>query len=104
MFFEQYDHEPYVAVIRHRVLHGDLDRYADSDERRQRGYKALAAMDAHLATSTFFVGDAYTIADIALFAYTHVAGEGEFDLSRYPAIDAWMARVAAQPGHVSITA
>jgi glutathione S-transferase len=104
MFFEQYDHEPYIAVIRHRVLHGDLDRYADSDERRERGYKALAAMDAHLATSTFFVGDAYTIADIALFAYTHVAGEGEFDLSRYPAIGAWIARVAAQPGHVPITA
>jgi len=104
MFFEQYDHEPYVAVVRHRALHGALDAFADTDERRQRGYAALAAMDAHLAGQDFLVGDGYTLADISLYAYTHVAGEGGFDLGLYPAIQAWLARVTAQPGYVAITA
>jgi glutathione S-transferase len=104
MFFEQYDHEPYVAVIRHRTMVGHLDDYVDSDERRERGHKALAAMEAHLAATSFFVGEQYSIADIALYAYTHVAGEGGFDLSAYPAIGTWLARVAAEPGHVTIEA
>ena len=104
MFFEQYDHEPYVAVVRHRTLHGALDAFADTDERRERGYAALGAMEAHLGEREFFVGDGYTIADISLYAYTHVAPEGGFDLSRFPAVEAWIARVAAQPGHVPITA
>jgi len=104
MFFEQYDHEPFVAVIRHRTLLGDLDKDPDTAQRRERGYAALDAMEKHLETRAFFVGDRYSIADIALFAYTHVADEGDFDLSRYPATGAWLERVAAQPGHVPITA
>jgi glutathione S-transferase len=102
MFFEQYDHEPYIAVIRHRTMHGDLDGFADSDERRHRGYKALDAMETHLAGRAFFVAKRYSIADIALYAYTHVADEGGFDLSRYPEINAWLARVAGEPGHITI--
>ena len=104
MFFEQYDHEPYIAVIRHRTLHGHLDDYPDTVQRRERGYAALDAMEKHLGGRAFLVGDAYTVADIALYAYTHVAGEGGFELSRYPAIEAWLGRVAVQPGHVPITA
>ncbi len=103
MFFEQYDHEPYVAVVRHRALHGALDAFADTDERRQRGCAALDAMEAHLSERAYLVADGYTLADISLYAYTHVAGDGGFDLGRYPAIQAWLARVAAQPGYVAIT-
>jgi len=102
MFFEQYDHEPYVAVIRHRVLHGTLDDYPDSEDRRDRGYAALAAMEGHLADREFVVGDRYSIADISLYAYTHVAHEGGFDLGAYPAVRAWLDRVAEQPRHVAI--
>ena len=102
MFFEQYDHEPYVAVVRHRALHGTLDDYPDSDDRRDRGYAALAAMEEHLADREFVVGDRYSIADISLYAYTHVAHEGGFDLTAYPAVRAWLDRVAEQPRHVTI--
>jgi glutathione S-transferase len=103
MFFEQYDHEPYVAVMRHRTLHGRVDAFPDSDERRTRGEAALAAMNAYLDGRAFLVGEAYTIADIALFAYTHVAGDGGFELSRYPAVVEWIDRVETQPGYVRIT-
>ena len=68
----------------------------------KKGYAALDVMEKHLATRQFFVDDRYGLADIALYAYTHVADEGGFDLSRYPGISAWMARVKAQPGHVAI--
>jgi glutathione S-transferase len=102
MFFEQYDHEPYIAVIRHRTMLGHLDDHADSDDRRDRGYKALDAMEGHLAAHEYFVAGRYSIADIALYAYTHVAGEGGFDLSGYPAIIGWLERVAGQPGHITI--
>ena len=71
---------------------------------RAGGYGALDAMERHLSERTFHVGERFTVADIALFAYTHVAGEGGFDLSGYRAIRAWLDRVAAQPGHVAITA
>jgi glutathione S-transferase len=70
----------------------------------KRGYVALEAMERYVSGREFLVGDTYTIADISLYAYTHVAGEGGFDLERYPAIDAWLERVAAQPGHVPIDA
>ena len=103
MFFEQYDHEPYIAVIRHRALLGDLDSYPDTEQRRERGNAALGAMEQHLEGREFFVGDRYTIADIALYAYTHVAGEGGFDLAPYPNVRAWIDRVAAQPRHIPIT-
>jgi glutathione S-transferase len=102
MFFEQYSHEPYIAVVRHRTLTGGLDRFPDTDQRRERGYAALDALERHLTDRRFIVGDTYSIADIALYAYTHVAGEGGFDLSRYPAIRAWLERVTAQPGHITI--
>jgi glutathione S-transferase len=104
MFFEQYDHEPYVAVVRHRTLVGDLDAHADTEERRRRGYVALDAMERHLDANEFFVGGRYSIADIALYAYTHVADEGDFDLDRYPAIRRWLGLVSGRPGHIPITA
>jgi glutathione S-transferase len=102
MFFEQYDHEPNVAVVRHRTMLGHLDDYPDSEQRRDRGYAALAAMEQQLDGFDYFVGDRYSIADIALYAYTHVAHEGGFDLDAYPAISAWLDRVANQPGHITI--
>ena len=102
MFFEQYDHEPNVAVVRHRTMLGHLDDHPDSEQRRGRGYAALGAMERHLDGPEYFVGDRYSIADIALYAYTHVADEGDFDLAGYPAINAWLDRVATQPGHITI--
>ena len=104
MFFEQYEHEPNVAVVRHRTMLGHLDDYPDSDQRRERGYGALTAMESHLDGLEFFVGGRYSIADISLYAYTHVADEGGFDLSGYPAVRAWLDRVAAQPGYTGIDA
>ena len=102
MFFEQYDHEPNVAVVRHRTMLGHLDDYPDSEQRRERGYAALTAMEQQLDGHDYFVGDRYSIADVALYAYTHVAHEGGFDLDGYPAISAWLDRVANQPGHITI--
>ena len=104
MFFEQYSHEPYIAVLRHRTLIGALDSLPDLDDRRRRGYAALDGMEGELARRDFLAGDAYSVADISLYAYTHVADEGGFDLSGYPAIRAWLERVAGQPGHVPIDA
>jgi glutathione S-transferase len=74
------------------------------ERKRAGGYAALEVMNTHLANTRFFAADTFTIADIALYAYTHVAHEGGFDLSGYPAVTAWLARVAAQPGYVPITA
>jgi glutathione S-transferase len=104
MFFEQYDHEPAIAVARFWVAYsGTPERYADRlDERRAAGYKALDAMERHLAAHDWLVGDGMTLADISLYAYTHVADEGGFELTRYPAIGSWLARVAAEPGHITI--
>jgi glutathione S-transferase len=107
MFFEQYDHEPALAVVRFWVTYsGRSEAFADRlEERRAAGYRALDAMEAHLADGKeYFVGDRLTLADIVLYAYTHVAHEGGFDLERYPAIRAWLDRVAAEPGHVPIDA
>jgi glutathione S-transferase len=105
MFFEQYSHEPYIAVVRfYRHFLGKLTplQELDQPERRQKGYAALGVMEQHLARHRYFVGDRYGLADIALYAYTHVAGEGGFNLDPYPHISAWLARVAAQPGHVTM--
>jgi glutathione S-transferase len=105
MFFEQYSHEPNIAVVRYWVsIAAARPRDSVIEARRTAGYEALDAMERELAEREFLVGDSYTIADIALYAYTHVAGDGGFDLSRYPAIGRWLDRVAAQPGHVPITA
>jgi glutathione S-transferase len=105
MFFEQYSHEPYVAVARAWRHLFDLtpERAARLPEKMEGGYAALGVMEGHLRTRRWFVADRYTIADIALYAYTHVADEGGFDLGPYPAVRAWLARVAAEPAHVPIT-
>jgi glutathione S-transferase len=104
MCFEQYSHEPNIATVRF-WLHTGLDdeRRAMLPMKRRLGHDALAVMDGHLRVRSFFVGERYSIADIALFAYTHVAGEGGFDLEPYAAVRAWLDRVRAQPGHVPIT-
>ena len=103
MFFEQYSHEPNIAVLRHWFAH--LDRPDEGDEvarKRGAGYDALRVMEQHLAAQPYFAGDRYTIADISLYAYTHVADEGGFDLSPYPATRDWLGRIAAQLGHINI--
>jgi glutathione S-transferase len=104
MFFEQYNHEPTIAVVRHWVAH--LGKTPANEPQLPAkiaaGYRALDIMEAHLASHDFFVGSTLTVADIALYAYTHVAPEGGFDLSRYPAISRWLARAAAA-GHIAIT-
>jgi glutathione S-transferase len=104
MCFEQYSHEPNIATVRF-WLHTELtdERRAQLPAKRAQGEAALAVMDGHLRARSFFVGERYTIADIALYAYTHVAGEGGFDLEPHPAVRAWLDRVRAQPGHVPIT-
>ena len=105
MFFEQYSHEPNIAIVRYWVSIATASpRESVIEARRKAGYEALDAMERELAAREFLVAGRYTIADIALYAYTHVAGEGNFDLSGYPAIGRWLDRVAAQPGHVPITA
>jgi len=102
MFFEQYSHEPFIAVARHWMQHMEMtaDQRAQLPAKQEGGRAALAVMETHLGKSGWFGGDAITIADIALYAYTHVAGEGGFDLADYPAVGAWLDRVADQPGHV----
>ena len=102
MFFEQYSHEPYVAVARFICGWTALDspRRADLPKLRERGHQALAVMEKHLAASAWFSSGGYGIADIALFGYTHCADEGGFDLGPYPAVRAWLGRVRAQPGFV----
>lgn len=104
LFFEQYSHEPYIATSRYilRYLGNPPERAADLAARRAGGLAALAVMEGHLAAHPWFVGTGPTIADIALYAYTHVAGEGAFDLAPYPALRAWLARFAALPGHVTM--
>jgi glutathione S-transferase len=106
LFFEQYDHEPSLAVVRFWVAYsGRPEAFADRlEERTKAGYRALDAMERHLAQRDWLVGDGYTIADISLYAYTHVAHEGGFELGGYSAIRAWLDRVAAEPGHVPIDA
>lgn len=106
MFFEQYSHEPYVAVAR-SVLRYTAPRSperANLPRLHERGNKALRVMDQHLQKEPFFAAGRYTIADISLYAYTHCAGDGGFDLERYPALNAWLARVKSQPRHVPLAA
>jgi glutathione S-transferase len=106
MFFEQYDHEPALAVARFWVAYsGRAEDFADRlPEKIEAGRRALAAMERHLAGRDYFVGQALSLADIALYAYTHVAHEAGFDLSGYPSMRSWLDRVAAEPGHVPIDA
>lgn len=105
LFFEQFSHEPFIAGVRFMVAFAGVPpEHPEVEGRRKLGYAALQAMEQHLATRPFLVTEQYTIADIALYAYTHLAHEGGFDLSGYPAIRTWLDRVAAQPGHIAITA
>ena len=103
LFFEQYSHEPNIAVARFWGIAGITPSEADAEAKRRGGTAALRAMESHLTDREFFVAERYTIADIGLYAYTHVAPEGGFALDGYPAINAWLARVAGQPGHILIT-
>jgi glutathione S-transferase len=105
MCFEQYSHEPNIATCRYWLRHGLMSpaRAPAFAQKRLAGYAALAVMENHLATRDFFAG-VYSIADIALYAYTHVAAQGGFDLARFPSVTAWLARVRGQPGHVPLGA
>jgi len=104
MFFEQYSHEPCVAVARAilRYQPPDSPRRAELPRLHERGRKALAVMENHLAREPFFAAERYTIADIALYAYTHCAADGGFDLGPCPSVRAWLARVKEMPGHVPL--
>ncbi|MCK5886408.1 MAG: glutathione S-transferase family protein [Alcanivorax sp.] len=106
MFFEQYNHEPNIATSRYWIhVLGEKEKYAEAlAEKQQKGHDALRVMESHLSGRDFFVGSDYSIADIALYAYTHVAGQGGFSLEDYPAIQAWLKRVEQQPGYVAMEA
>jgi len=103
-FFEQYSHEPYIAVARfiNRYLGLPEDRRAEYATKQAGGHRALAVMEQQLVRTPFLIGANYSIADISLYAYTHVAHEGGFDLQAYPAVREWLARVRNQPGHVAM--
>jgi glutathione S-transferase len=105
LFFEQYSHEPNIATVRFWIhsLHKAAEYQEQIEQKRKAGYAALGVMEKRLSTHDFLVGDRYTIADIALYAYTHVADEGGFNLTGFPAIQAWMQRVKAQPHYIPIT-
>jgi glutathione S-transferase len=103
MFFEQHSHEPAIATARfwlHLVKGGRDLRTHEIDQWMERGYEALSLMERHLAGHRFFTGDRTTIADLALYAHTHVAQEGDFDLGDFPHVVDWLARIAAEPGHL----
>lgn len=103
MFFEQYSHEPYIAVARYwRHLEGKEPPEAVPGQIEDRGYTALRVMEQRLAEAAFFAGDTYSIADIALYAYTHVAHEGGFSLDNFPNIRAWLTRTATTPRFVGM--
>ncbi len=107
MFFEQHSHEPAIAEARfwlHFVRGGRELRTHEIDQWMERGYAALALMEQHLKTHDYFVGERETVADLALYAHTHVASEGDFDLSGFPGITRWIARIAGNPRHISIEA
>ena len=105
MFFEQYSHEPYIAVARFWLVYWGRRRGSSgSASGLDGGYAALDALERHLAEREFLAAGRYSIADVSLYAYTHVAHEGDFDLEPYPAIRAWLGRVESQPGHVTIDA
>jgi glutathione S-transferase len=106
MFFEQYSHEPYVAVARFIRVYATPEvfekRKSEFPLLMERGNAALRVMEEHLTKHQWFAGERYSIADIALYGYTHSADEGGFDLSQYPAIGRWMARIKEQPGYISL--
>jgi glutathione S-transferase len=105
LFFEQYSHEPNIATLRYWITHHLLDeeRRPIVASKQRGGYAALEVMERHLEGRDFFVGRRSSIADIALYAYTHVAEDGGFELARFPAVRRWLARIAAEPRHIPIT-
>jgi glutathione S-transferase len=105
LFFEQYSHEPFIATARYWIsILKQPEKHQEQLQHKHRlGYVALNVMDKHLNNHNFFVGETYTIADISLYAYTHVAAEGGFDLNQFPAILAWFKRIEAQPRHILIS-
>ncbi|HEX4158853.1 MAG TPA: glutathione S-transferase family protein [Rhizomicrobium sp.] len=106
MFFEQYSHEPYIAVARYWLGYAPKDQLETKQhlvaEWHERGNHALCVMNGHLEQRNWFAGKCYSVADIALYAYTHCANEGGFDLSAFPAVLRWIGRVREQPGHVAL--
>ena len=102
LFFEQYSHEPFIAVARFWAHAGITPSDAEREAKQRGGVAALRAMEGHLIGHAYLVGERYSIADIALYAYTHVAPEGGFEVEPYPAIGGWLDRVRTQPGHVTI--
>jgi glutathione S-transferase len=106
MFFEQYELEPTIAVARFWItLLGERDKHAaELESKRRAGNRALDALDGHLDGREWLVGDTLTVADISLYAYTHLAAEGGFDLAGYPHVQAWIERVASSPGYVPLDA
>jgi glutathione S-transferase len=110
MFFEQYSHEPNVATLRFWLAFVSEEQLTDAQRdqipvRRKAGEDALNVMEKHLSDRSWFAGERFSLADIALYAYTHVAEEGGgFELSKFPAVQRWIGRVAGQPGHIPITA
>jgi glutathione S-transferase len=106
MFFEQYSHEPYVAVARFWLKFKSPEELAPKKhlvpEWHAKGNAALGVMETQLTAHDWFAGNRYSIADIALYGYTHVAADGGFNLSDYPAVSRWLKRVTEQPGHVTI--
>ena len=105
MFFEQYSHEPYIATVRYwvSILKDRSGKLSQIEQRMPLGYAALNVMETHLRNHDFFAGNSYSIADIALYAYTHVAEEGEFDLAPYKNIKQWFGRVESQAGYVPLS-
>ena len=107
MFFEQYSHEPYVAVARFWLKFAPKEQLAKKQhlvgEWHEKGNAALGVMNTHLKAHDWFGGARYSIADIALYGYTHCAADGGFNLAEYPAVTKWLGRVAAQPGHIPLS-
>lgn len=107
MFFEQYSHEPYIAVARFWLSEAPKPEFEKKrhlvPEWHDKGNAALSVMEKHLSQEEWFAGDTYSLADVALYAYTHAADQGGFELSNYPAVCAWLKRVAAQPGHIPLS-
>ena len=106
LFFEQFSHEPNIATVRYWISIAKIaDKHQEAIAHKQAlGYAALQVMEQHLTKSDYFVGNRYSIADISLYAYTHVAEEGDFDLSKFPAILAWLDRIVSQPNYIKISA
>ncbi|MFT5501288.1 MAG: glutathione S-transferase [Woeseiaceae bacterium] len=104
LFFEQYSHEPNIATSRFiiRYLGNPPDKQAALEEKKAGGYKALEVMEQHLSVNDYFAGGEFSIADIALFAYTHIANEGGFDLDPYVAIHNWIGRVKARANYMEM--